>query len=135
MYRYNWETCRDLLKESDVAYVEVWRVILDVDNALDGESRPDPLGWLARLRRLRNRVAHSDSLARRHPAGGGTVVGLAIPGHRGGVFEYLAEACDQVHDLTEQMIGLAATLGTPGASTPPTTSSRARWNVAAGPAC
>jgi hypothetical protein len=48
----------------EIANDDVSGLILDVDGAIDGETSPQPAGWLAQLRRLRNRVAHTDSLAR-----------------------------------------------------------------------
>lgn len=75
-------------------------------NALADESSPVPTGWLAQVRRLRNQVAHQDSLARVHSVGGPTMVrALGSRGHQAD--DYLATACDRVHGLTEQMIGLA----------------------------
>src|SRR5690606_29974864 len=75
---YSWNNARDLLKSPAIGTDEdgtsndsVWRVILDVDNALAGEREPEPSGWLTKIRRLRNRIAHQDTLTRRHPLGGG----------------------------------------------------------------
>ena len=125
IFRYRWEQCRDMLTRADIANDDVWRVILDVDAALEGESLPKPNGWLAQLRRLRNRAAHQDSLARHHVAGGASnVTGLSIRGQSTDAFTYLAGMCDQVHELTEQMIRVAIAIG---ARETATTSQRANW--------
>lgn len=117
VHRYSWANARRLLEKPEVgtntdgpANDGVWRVIIDIDNALAGERDPDPSGWLAQLRRLRNRVAHQDTLARHHGRSmPSTVSGFG--GHDGDAFDYLARACDQVHDLTEAMVWLAIRLG------------------------
>lgn len=114
---YSWNNARDLLKTPAIGTDAdgtsndlVWRVILDVDNALAGEKDTEPSGWLAKIRRLRNRVAHQDTLARRHQLGGPSAV-HAFGQEVQDAFSYLAAACDQVHDLTEQMVSLAVHLG------------------------
>jgi hypothetical protein len=114
---YSWNSARDLLKTTAIGTDAdgtsndlVWRVILDVDNALAGEKDAEPFGWLAKIRRLRNRVAHQDTLARRHQLGGPSTV-HAFGQEGQDAFSYLAAACDQVHDLTEQMASLAVYLG------------------------
>jgi hypothetical protein len=125
VFRYRWEGCRDMLKQDDISNDHVWRLILDVDNAIDGESLPAPSGWLAQLRRLRNRVAHQDSLARHHEIGGNVrVTGLSIRGQSVDAFAYLADMCDRVHDLTEQMMRVAVLIGARELSTP---SNRSYW--------
>lgn len=125
VFRYKWERCRDMLKQADIANDFVWRLILDVDNAIEGETLAEPSGWLAQLRRLRNRVAHQDSLARHHDGvGTATVIGLSIQGRSVDPFTYLADRCDQVHELTEQMIRVAISIGAHEAST---TWNRAPW--------
>lgn len=111
VFKYRWELCRDMLTQSDVANDDVWRLILDIDTAVEGETWPEPTGWLARLRRLRNRVAHQDSLARHHDIGGPGVTGLIIEGRSMDAFTYLGQACDQTHELTEQMIRVAISIG------------------------
>ena len=122
VFRYRWDRCRDMLKQADVANDNVWHLILDIDTAIDGETLPKPSGWLAQLRRLRNRAAHQDSVARHHEAG--SVTGLSIQGQGTDAFTYLAGMCDQVHELTEQMIQVAIHIGAPEAST---TWDRTRW--------
>jgi len=114
---YSWMNARDLLSMPAIgtdpdgtSNDDVWRVILDIDTALAGEGDPTPSGWLAQLRRLRNQVAHQDTLARHHVAGGPSTV-RAFGGRNVDAFTYLARACDQVHDLTEQMVSLAIRLG------------------------
>jgi hypothetical protein len=114
---YSWSNARDLLKQPAIgtdadgtSNDHVWRVILDVDNALAGEKDPRPTGWLAHLRRLRNQIAHQDTLARHHAAGGPSAV-RAFGARNVDTFSYLAQAADQVHDLTEQMVSLATHLG------------------------
>lgn len=124
VYRYRWELCRDMLKQPGIATDEVRRLILDVDNAIAGETLPEPIGWLAQLRRLRTRIAHQDSLARHHEIGGADVTGLSIQGRSTNAVTYLAGLCDAVHELTEQMISVAITIGGPETSTP---SSRTPW--------
>lgn len=115
-HMYSWKNARELLKNPAIgtdpdgtSNDSVWRVILDVDNALAGEQDSKPSGWLAKIRRLRNRVAHQDTLARRHQRGGPSTV-LAFGAETQDSFSYFATACDQVHDLTEQMISLAGRL-------------------------
>jgi hypothetical protein len=127
VFRYSWERCRDMLKQADIANDAVWRLILDVDNAIDGEALPEPIGWLAQPRRLRNRAAHQDSLARHHGArGAGNGTGLSIRGQRTDAFTYLAGMCDQVHELTEQIIRVALSIGARETST---TWNRASWSA------
>lgn len=129
VFRYKWERCRDMLKQGDVANDDVWRLILDVDNAIAGENLPVPEGWLAQLRRLRNRAAHQESLARHHErdaVGSGT--GLSIRGQSTDAFSFLAGLCDQVHDLTEQMIRVAISVGAHEVST---TWNRTAWSAEA----
>jgi hypothetical protein len=125
--RYKWERCRDMLKQADVANDDVWRLILDIDEAIEGEANPKPIGWLAQLRRLRNRVAHQDSLARHHELGGpSNIAGLSIDGQSIDAFQYLSRLCDRSHDLTEQMIRQAVAIG---AREVFSTWGRERWNV------
>jgi hypothetical protein len=83
-HRYSWKSARDLLKRPELgtdpdgtSNDEVWRVILDVDNALAGERDETPTGWLSQLRRLRNQVAHQDTLARHHTTDGPSTLGVA----------------------------------------------------------
>lgn len=115
--RYSWKNARDLLKTRAIGTDPdgtsndvVWRLILDIDDALDGESDPSPSGWLAQLRRLRNQIAHQDTLARHHYTDGPSTV-QALGGRDTDAFTFLAKACDRVHDLTEQMVALATRLG------------------------
>ena len=117
VHRYSWGNARNLLKtpaigtnENGTSNDAVWRVILDVDNALAIDKDSQPIGWLAKVRRLRNRVAHPDTLARRHQIDGPSTV-QAFGEQVDDAFGYLGAACDQVHDLTEQMISLAVHLG------------------------
>lgn len=127
VFRYTWERCRDMLRKADIANDEVWRLILDVDSAIDGETLPEPNGWLAQLRRLRSRAAHQESLARHYAADGASnVTGLSIRGQSTDAFTYLAALCDQVHALTEQMIRVAISIGAPETST---TWTRANWDA------
>lgn len=109
VFRYKWERCRDMLKQPDIANDNVWLLIVNIDTAIDGESLPEPSGWLAQLRRLRNRAAHQDSLSRHHEAG--KITGITIQGQSTDGCAYLAENCDRVHDLTEQMIRVAVSIG------------------------
>lgn len=130
VYRYSWSAARDLLTSAALGTNpdltpndDVWRVVLDVDNALDGERNPRPGGWLAQLRRLRNQVAHQDTLARHHKPGGPST--LRLPGEGDiDAFNYLARGCDRVSDLTGQMVSLAIHLG---ARSPSAEWERARW--------
>jgi len=119
VHRYSWRNAWDLLKGPELgtdpdgtSNEEVWRVILDVDNALAGERDETPTGWLPQLRRLRNQVAHQDTLARHHTSDGPSTLG-AFGGRNVDAFTYLARACDRVSDLTEQMVSLAIHLGAP----------------------
>lgn len=118
VHRYNWAAARHLLKQPKIgtdadgtSNTEIWRTILDIDNALAGEADPTPEGWLAQLRRRRNRVAHKDTLARHHHSDGPTTIAGLEAG--ADAFAYLTAACDQIHDLTEPMIALAVRLGAP----------------------
>lgn len=113
VYRHNWDRCRDMLNSRDTANDDVWALILRIDEAIEGESWPEPSGWLAQLRRLRNRVAHQDSLARHHEVGVGSpgVTGLSINGRSTDAFMYLAALCDRLYDLTEHMIRVASAIG------------------------
>jgi hypothetical protein len=115
---YSWSRLRKMLagpkigsNADGMTNDHVWRLVLDVDNALDGANDPVPTGWLASLRRLRNRVAHQDTLARHHDPSARSITVSAFGGRNGDAFEHLARACDQVHDLTEQMVSLAIYLG------------------------
>lgn len=117
VHRYSWRAARDLLAKPAIGTTErgtskdsVWRVILDVDNALAGESDTTPVGWLAQLRRWRNQVAHQDTLARIHSADRPGRV-RAFGDRTDGAFHYLATACDDVHELTSSMVSLAVELG------------------------
>jgi len=116
VFQYRWQACRDMLNYPTIAKAEVWDLIIKIDAALEGESLRKPIGWLAQLRRLRNRAAHQDSLARHHA--GGKLTGLSIQGQGADAFTYLAEMCDRLHDLTEQMIQVALRVGAQGTSTP-----------------
>lgn len=114
---YSWSNARNLLKTPAIGTLEdgtsndaVWRVILDVDSALAIDKDSQPSGWLSKIRRLRNRVARQDTLARRHQIDGPSTV-QAFGEEVHDAFSYLAAACDQVHDLTEQMISLAVHRG------------------------
>ncbi|KAA1395118.1 hypothetical protein [Aeromicrobium ginsengisoli] len=125
VFRYRWERCRDMLKQSDIANDSVWRLILEIDAAIEGETHLEPAGWLAQLRRLRNRAAHQDSLSRHHEAG--KVTGLVIQGQRTDASTYLAGMCDRLHDLTEHMIRIAISIGAHETSS---VWNRDRWNPA-----
>jgi hypothetical protein len=97
----------------------------DIDEALEGSSSGEPIGWLAVLRRLRNRATHRTTLPRTWTidVGEQTVVGLTdMPDLD--PFEYLKKSCDQVSDLTERMHGIANYFGYLGARTP---LERTRW--------
>jgi hypothetical protein len=125
-HRYNWSQFRAMLTQSDIARDVVRRLIVNIDEALDGEATSQPKGWMARLRRLRNRVAHQSSLARMHEIGSSVqgLTGLLIDGERVDAFVYLANQCDRVHELTEQMIHVAISIGAHEVST---TWNRAPW--------
>lgn len=117
VHKYSWKTARDMLsKLTTVAVTDkttrdaVRQVIVEVDEALEGESDPAPTGWLAQLRRLRNHVAHQETLARHHNIGGPSTV-RAFGGQDVDTFVHLAKRCDQIHDLTEQMVSLAIQVG------------------------
>lgn len=128
-FEYRWSRCRDLLKQPSIAqdgrYDTVWRLILDVENALDGEKSDRPLGWLAQLRRLRNRVAHQDGLSRAHNIGGTEATRLIFNNVEVDAPAHLAASCDRMFDLTEQMITLGLALGLQDASTQ---WDRGRWS-------
>lgn len=116
MQRYSWTNARDLLKNPAIGTDAddgtsndlLWRV--DIDNALATDSNAEPFGWLAKVRRLRNRVAHQDTLGRDHQRGGPSAVHAFGP-QADDAFTHLATAWDQVHELTEQMLSLAVHLG------------------------
>jgi len=60
-----------------------------LEAALDGAASGTPRGWLAQVRRLRNRSTHQTTLPRHHDRAGGTgpiaVTGLAVEGVPGAV--------------------------------------------------
>ncbi|WP_122262120.1 hypothetical protein [Ornithinimicrobium cerasi] len=125
-HKYNWEafkrTVQGTLLTASNALSEL---SVDVDDALEGANSDNPVGWLAVLRRLRNRATHRTTLARTwaidhdaHIVLGVTEVPELDP------FEYLKLSCDQVSDLTERMHGIANQFGYVGASTP---LARTRW--------
>jgi hypothetical protein len=109
VHLFSWEKCRALLVKPEVASDVVWRAVLDVDSAMEGWNWDEPIGWLARLRRTRNAVAHRESLARHHSLDvndgrGGHVSRVYVDGRDEDAFAYLARHCDHVADLTETMI-------------------------------
>lgn len=117
VHQYSWAKACALLRKPGVgadpggaSHDAVSRVIRDVEKALAGERDSVPTGWLAELRRFRNHVAHQDTLARHHDADGSSRVS-GFGSRKADTFTYLASACDQVHDLTEQMVSLAIHLG------------------------
>jgi hypothetical protein len=78
----------------------------DVDIAMAGEMDAEPTGWLAQLRRLRNRSTHEDTLARHLRRGGpNEETQIIVPG-RGAVdpIPYLEEALSSCQDLVFQIL-------------------------------
>jgi hypothetical protein len=109
VHLFSWEKCRELLVKPAVASDATWRAVLDTDTAMEGWNWDEPIGWLARLRRMRNLVAHRESLARHHSLEvnderGGHVSRVYLDGRHKDAFEYLARHCDRVANLTETMI-------------------------------
>jgi hypothetical protein len=83
-----------------------------VEAALEGERADQPKGWMAQLRRLRNRVTHETTAARGHYAGGGTDrCDIKVPG-LGDVdpVEYLNEMSGKVRGLVMLVLSDAVSL-------------------------
>lgn len=134
-HRYSWTKFKELAARfkdpaadaGSVAWNGLCALITEVDDALQGATDPEPTGWLAILRRLRNRSTHQQSLSRRWESDAGEasrVVGVA-DFSPGGAVDYLGSSCNQVSDLTERLLALAHSLGFVGAWTP---LQRTRWS-------
>ena len=83
-----------------------------------------PAGWLAKLRFLRNRATHEDTLARFvHVKVGAeecTATGLSVPGEAASVepVAYLRDAEHRVRELSEQLLRVLAELDPPPSQVP-----------------
>jgi hypothetical protein len=128
-HRYSWSRLRSALATATLAtQAEIDALVVEIDHALEGEQASTPTGWLAVLRRLRNRPTHRGTLPRVWD-----VDELDRPStptlHLAGnpkPLDYLREAADMVADLTESILKAANHLGWIG---PSTTSSRRPWRV------
>lgn len=123
---YGWKAFEEAVRDTSLASrSDLSELRVDVDKALEGQNRDEPVGWLARLRRLRNRATHQTTLSRTWTIKGSeqTVDGMTdVPGLD--PFEYLKESCDRMSDLTERMHDIANRISLVGAYTP---LARTRW--------
>lgn len=129
VHLFSWEKCRALLVSPEVATDLAWRAVVDADTAMEGWNWDEPVGWLAKLRRMRNAVAHRESLARHHSleVNNGRrshVSRVYLDGRQEDAFAYLARQCDRVADLTETMIAAGLDIDP---SQVRTTWTRERW--------
>jgi hypothetical protein len=126
-HEYKWWKFKKLANDEGLSgWSTIPQLIVDIEAALEGANGPEPTGWLAVLRRLRNRSLHQQSLPRTweiEGAAGSTAV--RVTDFAGGEVTYLKASCDQVSDLTERMISLANSLGWIGPLTP---LQRTRWD-------
>ena len=60
-HRYSWQAAKALAAQAPPVTLTCAQA---VDAALSGATAPAPSGWLAQLRRLRNRAAHQNTLIR-----------------------------------------------------------------------
>lgn len=132
VHLFSWEKCRALLVQPAVASDTTWKAVLDADAAMEGWNWDEPVGWLARLRRMRNVVAHRESLARHHSlevsdGQAGQVSRVYLDGRQEDAFAYLARHCDRVADLTETLIAAGLDIDP---SQVRTTWNRERWSAA-----
>lgn len=120
-HQYAWQKkrntpgARDLLRAAGPSVgAEVESLIAAVDEALDTAPGAEPVGWLARLRRIRNTTTHHRSLRREWDTDslGGYAVG-AVDGLGSDPAMVLGRWCDQTSDLTEQMLRVSSTLRAP----------------------
>lgn len=107
VHLYGWARLRKLLVQVDNNELPMLAdVVADIDDALEGANTIDPTGWLAVLRRLRNRATHQTTLSRTWTIDGrneSTVIGVTeIPALD--PFEYLKRHCNLVSDLTGRMV-------------------------------
>lgn len=138
-HRYKWSSFTKLLRRNDKAvedddtiphlasYHGLSELIADIDSALEEQTDPSPIGWLAILRRMRNHPTHQSALPRTWTVDWHTnetldVTLSDIPGDD--TIAYLKQSCDQVSDLTERMTSMANRIGFAGVNTPLT---RTRW--------
>lgn len=107
-YAYGWRCFKQLIAGTAVEALPGMSDMTDeVNAALEGQSDDNPTGWLAIIRRLRNRITHQTSLPRTwafDPSStSDTVVGITSITDLD-PFEYLKTSCNRISDLTEQMI-------------------------------
>lgn len=126
---YKWATFKKLANGTAVtSYQGVPELISEVDQALAGEKSESPTGWLAVLRRLRNRTTHQTTLPRTWGVaddGASVVIGVSgLPALD--PLEYLKESCDRVSDITERVLRIANSLAPTSAYTP---LARTAWRI------
>ena len=124
-HKYGWDACRKKLNRFLLTTNGLPHLCVDVDKALAGAKTERPTGWLAVLRRLRNRATHHTTLPRNWVSDdvSQTAIGFSdIPDLN--PFEYLKESCDRVSELTERMLRIANEIHYIGARTP---LRRTRW--------
>ena len=119
-HRYSWGAFVSRVSGTAVESSPGMRDLIDdISSALDCERRPDPVGWLAILRRLRNRATHQTSLPRTWASDGDRVQSVTgvtqVPDLD--PFEYLKDASNRISDLTESMLSAANAIGFIGATT------------------
>lgn len=107
-HRYDWRRFEQLIADTVVEALPGMSDMTDeVNAALGGQYDDIPTGWLAIIRRLRNRITHQTSLPRTWAfdprSTSDTVVGITSITDLD-PFEYLKTSCNQISDLTERMI-------------------------------
>lgn len=105
-HRRGWPAFKKLLKTHDLAdAAELADLIAKVDAAMEVDEDHNPIGWLAKVRQLRNHPAHHGTLARTwaHPDDGG---GATITG-ADDVVTVLKAAADGLSSITEQLLRAA----------------------------
>lgn len=126
-HKYGWNAFQKLVGGTALATWEsLPELQAEVDDALEGSNSDEPVGWLAVLRRLRNRATHRTTLPRTWTLDGASQVVLGVTDVPNlDPVVYLQEMCDQVSDLTERMHEIANQFGYVGARTP---LERTRWS-------
>lgn len=126
-HKYGWNAFQNMVDDPRLATCNGLSELRDdVNDALKGSNNGEPVGWLAVLRRLRNRATHHHTLPRKWLIDGDAQTLEGVTDMAGlDPFEYLKRTCDQVSDLTERILGIANRVGYIGAHTP---LERTRWN-------
>lgn len=118
--RYTWHNKKkacsrarliEVSKHADELGPRIADLVDVVDAARKGYDAAEPVGWLAKLQRLRNRAVHQNTLSRLHLRNVGSpqppvACLLTIDGEKGGQHPviYLRLAAENMAKLTEQMI-------------------------------